>query len=76
MTAKADKYLNAIQSYVDAVKWCRGFAKFIHDAACQMTKYMKVIFDKIMEFVIKQLNIVMQKVVAAMPTNLDMSWVI
>ena len=71
MTAKVDKYLNAIQSYVDAVSsGAEELQKFIHDAACQMTKYMKVIFDKIMEFVLKQLNIVMQKVVAAMPTNL------
>ena len=71
MTAKVDKYLNAIQSYVDAVSsGAEELKKFIHDAACQMTKYMKVIFDKIMEFVLKQLNIVMQQVVAAMPTNL------
>ena len=71
MTAKVDKYLNAIQSYVDAVSsGAEELQKFIHDAACQMTKYMKVIFDKIMEFVLKQLNIVMQQVVAAMPTNL------
>ena len=52
MTAKVDKYLNAIQSYVDAVSsGAEELQKFIHDAACQMTKYMKVIFDKIMEFV-------------------------
>lgn len=71
MTAKVDKYLNAIQSYVDAVSsGAEELQKFIHDAACQMTKYMKVIFDKIMEFVLKQLNVVMQQVVAAMPTNL------
>ena len=71
MTAKVDKYLNAIQSYVDAVSsGAEELQKFIHDAACQMTKYMKVIFDKIMEFVLKQLNVVMTKVVAAMPTNL------
>ena len=71
MTAKVDKYLNAIQSYVDAVSsGAEELQKFIHDAACQMTKYMKVIFDKIMEFVLKQLNVVMQQVVAAMPTNI------
>ena len=71
MTAKVDKYLNAIQSYVDAVSsGAEELQKFIHDAACQMAKYMKVIFDKIMEFVLKQLNVVMQQVVAAMPTNL------
>ena len=71
MTAKVDKYLNAIQSYVDAVSsGADELQKFIRDAAQQMSKYMKVIYDKIMEFVLKQLNIVMQKVVAAMPTNI------
>ena len=71
MTARIDKYLNAIQSYVDAVSsGADQLQKIIHDAACQMVKYMKVIFDKIMEFVLKQLNIVMQQVVALMPTNL------
>ena len=71
MTAKVDKYLNATQSYVDAVSsGADELQKFIRDAAQQMSKYMKVIYDKIMEFVLKQLNIVMQKVVAAMPTNI------
>ena len=31
---------------------------------------MKVLFDKIMEFVLKQLNVVMTKVVAALPSSL------
>ncbi len=71
MTAKVDKYLNSIQSYVDAVSsGVDNLQKIINDAACQMVKYMKVLFDKIMEFVLKQLNVVMQQVVAAMPTNI------
>ena len=31
---------------------------------------MKVIFDKVMEFILKQLNIVMSEVVSALPTSL------
>ena len=31
---------------------------------------MKVIFDKVMEFVLKQINVVMSEVVSAMPTSL------
>ena len=42
----------------------------MHKAACELTKYMKVIFDKVMEFVLKQLNIVMSDVVSALPTSL------
>ena len=37
--------------------------------AMQAAKYMKVIFDKIMEFVLKQLNSVMTKVVASLPSS-------
>ena len=33
-------------------------------------KYMKVLFDKMMEFVLKQLNVVMTKVIAALPSAL------
>ena len=71
ITKKIDKYLNAIQSYVDAVtSTITNIKKAILDAGREMAKYMKVIFDKIMEFVLKQINVVMSKVVAALPTNL------
>ena len=66
-----DKYLNAIQSYVDAVSSTVGnLEDMICKGAMQAAKYMKVIFDKIMEFVLKQLNVVMTKVIAALPSNL------
>ena len=42
----------------------------LHKAACGLTKYMKVIFDKVMEFVLKQLNIILSDVVSALPTSL------
>jgi len=72
ISQKMDKYLNAIQSYVDTVSntMSGGLEDMICKAAMQAAKYMKVIFDKIMEFVLKQLNSVMTKVVASMPSSL------
>ena len=70
ITQKMDKYLNAIQSYVDKVSSTVGnLEDMICKGAMQAAKYMKVIFDKIMEFVLKQLNSVMAKVVASMPSS-------
>lgn len=71
ITQKMDKYLNAIQSYVDAVSSTIGNLKeMICKEAMKAAKYMKVLFDKIMEFVLKQLNVVMSKVIAALPSSL------
>ena len=68
ITQKMDKYLNAIQSYVDAVSSTVGdLEEMICKGAKQAAKYMKVLYDKMMEFVLKQLNTVMSKVVAALP---------
>ena len=70
ISTKMDKYLNAIQSYVDAVSNTVGnLEDMICKGAMQAAKYMKVIFDKIMEFVLKQLNNVMTKVVASLPSS-------
>ena len=71
LTAKIDQYLQAIQSYVDAVSsTINNLEKAIKDAACEMAKYMKVIFDKIMEYCIKIFNQGMNAVVAALPSSL------
>jgi hypothetical protein len=68
---KMDKYLNAIQSYVDTVSSTVGdLEEMICKGAMQAAKYMKVLMDKVMEFVLKQLNSVMTKVVASMPSSL------
>jgi hypothetical protein len=70
ISQKMDKYLNAIQSYVDAVSSTIGdLEEMICKGAMQAAKYMKVIFDKIMEFVLKQLNVVMTKVIASLPSS-------
>ena len=68
---KMDTYLNAIQSYVDAVSSTVGnIEDMICSAAKKIAKYMKVIFDKMMEFVLKQINVVMSKVIGALPATL------
>ena len=71
LTAKIDQYLQAIQSYVDAVSTAiDSLQKLIKDAACEMARYMKIIFDKIMEYVMKIFNKGMNAVVAALPSSL------
>lgn len=68
---KMDTYLNAIQSYVDAVSsTVSNIEDMICSAAKKIAKYMKVIFDKMMEFVLKQINVVMSKVIGALPATL------
>ena len=74
ISQKMDQYLNSIQSYVDQVSNTIGNSETaLQDMICklamQAAKYMKVIFDKIMEFVLKQLNAAMTKVVASMPSS-------
>ena len=72
MTRKIDKYLQAIQSYVDAVSSSviNDIKKLISDIACEIAKYMKIIMDKIMEYVLKILNKGLTAVVAALPSSL------
>jgi uncharacterized protein YoxC len=71
LTQKINKYLNAISSYVDAVSSKIGNLKsLIANAACEIAKYMKIVFDKIMEYVLKILNKSLTKVVSATPSSL------
>ena len=71
LTRKIDKYLQAIQSYVDAVSSViNDIKKLISDIACEIAKYMKIIMDKIMEYVLKILNKGLTAVVAALPSSL------
>ena len=70
LTKKIDKYLKAITSYIDAVSsTISDLASLISKAACEIAKYLKIIFDKIMEYVIKLLNKELTKVVSAMPSS-------
>ena len=68
---KINKYVNAISSYVDAVSnTISNLSSLIAKAACEIAKYLKIIFDKIMEYVLKLLNKELTKVVAAMPSSM------
>ena len=71
ITQKMDKYLNALQSYVDTVSstMSGGLEEMVCKGAQQAAKYMKVLLDKVMEFILKQLNAVMTKVVASLPSS-------
>ena len=70
LTQKINKYLNAITSYIDAVSnVITDLEKLVSDAACQIARYMKILFDKIMEYVLKLLNKELTKVVSAIPAT-------
>ena len=71
LSNELDRHLQSIQSYIDAVS-NPGISidKILQKGANELAKYMKVIFDKVMEFVLKQINVVMSEVVSAMPTSL------
>ena len=71
LTDRLNSYFGAISSYVDAVSnTINNVQKLVSDAACEIAKYMKVIFDKIMEFVLKLINKALTTVVAALPTHM------
>lgn len=71
LTTKIDSYLQAIQSYVDAVtNTISDLQALMKNFAQEIAKYMKVIFDKIMEFIMKTLNKALSKVVAALPSSM------
>jgi len=71
ITQKIDKYMKAINSYIEAVSnTLSNIQGLIASAASEISKYMKVVFDKIMEYVLKLLNKTLTRVVAAMPSSL------
>ena len=71
LTERLNSYLAAISSYIDAVSsTTSNIQKLISDAACEIAKYMKIVMDKIMEYVMKQLNKAMARAVAALPTHM------
>lgn len=57
LTNDINKYLNAAISYIDAAtNVLSQIQTLISNAACEIAKYMKIIFDKIMEYVLKKIN--------------------
>ena len=71
LTQKINKYLNAITSYIDAVSGAPTNPEdLIAYAACLIAKYMKILFDKIMEYVLKILNKSLIQAVSATPATM------
>ena len=70
LTAEIDKILHAAQSYIDAASSIiSNIQALIADAACQIAKYMKIVFDKIMEYVLKLINKALSKTIPTVPPN-------
>jgi len=70
LTKDIDKILNAAQDYVDAVSnIIRDIQSLIADFACVIAKYMKIVFDKIMEYVLKQINKALSPTINKLPPN-------
>jgi hypothetical protein len=70
LTSKINKYLNKALSYIDAAtNIINQIRAFINDIACQIAKYLKIIFDKIMEYIMKMINKAMAPTVQSMPPN-------
>ncbi len=72
LTRKLEKNLAARSSYIDAVAGggAIDMSKLMGDSACQISKYMKIIMDKMMEYVLKSLNKELTTTVSAMPSSL------
>ena len=70
LTSEINKILNASLYYIDAVSSkISEIRSLIANFACEIAKYMKIIFDKIMEYVLKQINKSLNKTVPAIPPN-------
>ena len=65
------KYLNALKCYADAASLIISkIQNLIANAACIIAKYLKIIFDKIMEYVLKLLNKELTRAVSATPSSM------
>ena len=74
MTQDVDKYMKSLKDngYIDAVsmnKDLRNLKAVQANAACEISKYMKIIMDKMMEYVSKTLNKELAEKVAEMPSS-------
>lgn len=71
LTKEIDKILNSALSYIDAVSnVLDSIESLISNAACTIAKYMKVVFDKIMEYVLKQINKGLSPTVSQLPLSM------
>ena len=71
LTAKMEDYLGAISSYSSAVSGPPSdMSSEISKSACQVSKYMKIIMDKVMEYTNKQMNNELSATVAQLPSTM------
>jgi len=73
LTQKIDKYAGAMSTYIDAVSGPPDRAQLDKEVgltACKVSKFMKIIMDKMMEYTSKSLNKELQATVALMPSSM------
>ena len=73
LTAKIDKYFGSLGDYVDAVSGAptrSELDKEVGLTACKISKFMKIVMDKMMEYTSKSLNKELQLTVAALPSSM------
>ncbi len=73
LTAKVDKMLGARKNYIDAVSGppsAEEIQKEVRNTACKISKFQKIIMDKVAEYQNKKMNLALTTVVAAMPSSL------
>jgi hypothetical protein len=71
LVKEIDKVLNAAQSYIDAVSnFISSIQDLIADFACKIAKYMKIVFNKIKEYVLKTINKALSPTIDTLPPNL------
>ena len=73
LTAKIDKYFGSLGDYTDAVSGAptrSQLDKEVGLTACKISKFMKIVMDKMMEYTSKSLNKELQLTVAALPSSM------
>ena len=73
LAKKTERHLASFGDYADAISGAPGLdqlTKFKKDSACAMSKYMKVILDKMMEYTNKTVNEELTAAVGEMPNSL------
>ena len=73
LTAKVDKMLGSRKAYIDAVSGPPSpdeIKKEVRNTACKISKFQKIIMDKIAEYDNKKMNKALTTVVAAMPSSM------
>lgn len=70
LTQYVYKYLNAGKSYLDAATNLIGnIQSVIANISCEIAKYLSFIFNKIREFIIKQINSIIEPTIQNLPPN-------